>query len=118
MYDKSYRGDEDSKSRSVIQKWTLDIPDEIFKKAVEVYGDEETVINNFAIIKLFKDAGIEGAEKLGKWFVRHLEIDGLLDKYDEINGTAKPKVKKEKAEDEVALDEAESSEYHGGTYDV
>ncbi len=116
-YQNNYEGDEDSRSRAVIQKWTIDIPKDIMDKAIEVCGGEETIINSYALINLLRDNQVEGAEKLGKWFIRHLEIDALLDKYDEINGNVKPKKKKE-ATDEVAVEEAENSEYHGGTYDV
>jgi hypothetical protein len=115
-YDKDYEGDEDSKSHAVIQKWTLDIPKEIMDKAIELCG-EESVLNSYAIVRLFRDNKIEGAEKLVKWFIRHLEISELLNKHDEIKGIAKPK-KEKPQEDEVAIAEAETSEYHGGSYDV
>lgn len=118
-YKNDYEGDEDTRSRAVIQKWTIDIPKEVMDKAIELCGGEETIINSYALINLLRDNEVEDAEKIGKWFIRHLEIDGLLDKYDEINGTGKPKAKKEKVVDEdTAVVEAENSEYHGGTYDV
>jgi len=117
-YDKDYEDDEGVKSCGVIQKWTIDIPKEVMDKAIELCGGEETVINSYALVSLLRSNDIEGADKIDKWFIRHLNIDELLDKYDEINGTGKPKAKKEKVVDETAVAEAENSEYHGGTYDV
>ena len=114
-YDEDYQSSEDSKSRAVVKKWTLDIPKELMDKAIEVCGGEESILNSYAIIKLFRDNNIEGTEKLVKWFIRHLEIDGLLNKYDEIIGDTEPSDGKV---DEAAITEAENSEYHGGSYDV
>lgn len=114
-YDDKYQSDETGKSYPVIQLRTLDVPYEMFEKLVAILGSEDLVLSNFALIKLIKDNKIEGAEKLTKWFIKHLEISDLLYKYDVINGNAVEKVKTENFEEEVEVD---SGDYTGGTYDV
>lgn len=104
-YKTDYK-DENDKDCSVIQLWTIDIPNEMMKKTIEILGSEEALLSNYSIIKTLRENEIEGTENLTKWFIKHLEINELLKK----DSTIKVKHKEDVIE--------EDTEYHGGTYDV
>lgn len=65
-----------------IEEWTLDIPHNFYNDLIAIVG-EDTLLKEFAVLKLMKDNGIV-VDKLQKWFLKRYDIKFLTAKAKEL----------------------------------